>query len=105
MKKFTAATAKSFIKKHRAILLIKVSSDFDGMTDCVQFDRGAKFAKAASNSYGENCKNTLGISGVWFVGGSRDYFKPTYAGETLTGFSCCNCCGSWEVRLPLDLSV
>lgn len=98
MKKFTAATAKAFIKKNRAALLIKVSSDFDGMTDCVQYDSNAKFIPARESSL-KNCENDVGVAGVWFVGSSRDRFRPYYAGETLVGFTCNNCCGSWEVRV------
>lgn len=100
MKKFTAATAKSFINKNRADLWIKVSSDFDGMTDCVQYDRGAVFAPVRAT---ENvCANNLGISGVWLVGSSRDYFTPIYVSDVLIGFKCSNCCGSWEVRVKMQ---
>lgn len=98
MKKFTAATAKSFIKKNKDSLLIRVKSDFDGMTDCVEHNRDARFVKAEASSYvGEN---NQGINGVWFVLGGRDYFTPQYVNEVLVGFGCSNCCGSWEVCFP-----
>jgi len=36
IKKITRATLKSFIKKNKCQLYVKVVSSFDGMTDCVQ---------------------------------------------------------------------
>lgn len=97
MKKFTAASAKSFIRKNRSILKIKVISSFDGMTDCVEQNYGAQFKPVQAATYSH--ENNLGIKGVWFVGGSRNSFIPYYEGDQLVGFECYNCCGTWEVRV------
>jgi hypothetical protein len=67
------------------------------MTDGVERIANARFIKAENSSF--TTENNLGISGVWFVGGSRDYFTGRYVGETLVGFECYNCCGTWSVSI------
>ena len=37
MKKITRATFKAFVRKNSDNLLAKVISDFDGMTDCLEY--------------------------------------------------------------------
>lgn len=92
-KKITLATFKSFVKKNEGKLYIRVKSSFDGMTDCVESVKD-EFSlikdREASHS------NTLGISGVWLVGNSRDYFS-LYEDETYKGFHVSNCCGSFDL--------
>ena len=96
MAKITKATFKSFIAKNRERLLIRCESDFDGMTDCVQQNRGAQFktAKPADRAF----ENNLGIIGVWLVGGSRDYFQA-FTENGLSGMHVYNCCGSFTVAV------
>jgi hypothetical protein len=107
-KKITVATVKSFIKKNRSRLLVEVQSSFDGMQDMVTRCEGG-FREATPRTYwsqdargyvsvSEDCKNSLGINGVWFVGGSRDSCSR-FETETLIGFHIYNCCGSWKVAI------
>lgn len=94
--KITRATLKSFVAKNRGRLLIKVQSEFDGMTDAVEYYGGAKWRVARDT---DHCVNhTLGITGLWTVGQSRDYFDH-YEDEQLEGISCLNACGSWTVAV------
>lgn len=97
-KKFTLASAKSFIKKNAETLLIKVSSDFNGMTDSVENNYKAEFVKAEKGSFDNG--NNLGFRDIWFVLGSRDSLTAKYVNDVLVGFICYNCCGSWEVKIP-----
>lgn len=90
-KKITLATIKSFIKKNRNGLFINVKSDFNGMTDCVEDVKGG--FKKITPSTNEN-KYNLGISGAWFVGGSRDYFTA-YSDDFMVGYEIYNSCGSF----------
>jgi len=94
--KTTLATVKSFIRKNPDTLLINVKSAFDGMTDCCQPEH-AGFTKAQPET--QNQRNTLGVCGAWFVGGSRDYFTP-YNVNGLTGFEVSNCCGHFILAVP-----
>ena len=98
-KKITLATFKSFIKKNRENLLVRVSSDFDGMQDCVVANRDAKFKPAVACG---NENNTLGISGVWLVGSSRDYFTE-FEVPGYKGFRVSNCCGSFAVAIKTNV--
>lgn len=97
-KKFTLASAKSFLKKNAKSLYILKKSDFDGMQDCVVSTGNREFKKAEKATYSHT--NNLGIQGVWFVGGGRDYFTPLYAvnSDEIVGFECYNCCGNFFVR-------
>lgn len=95
----TIATLKSFIRKNRPNLLINVKSTFDGMTDCVQ-PRQDGFIPIKAHEYNqnENDTNTLGIAGVWLVGGSRDWVEP-FNSEDMIGYRVSNCCGSFVVAI------
>lgn len=89
-KKITLATAKAFVNRNRKNLFVKVESDFDGMTDCVQAV-GDKFTPAQFNE-SKYCY-LEGIAGVWIVGSSRDYFR-IYEDAQYFGITVSNCCGS-----------
>ena len=93
--KTTKATVKSFIKKNFDNLYIKNKSSFDGMVDCVMPING-NFRKAERSENHET--NTLGISGAWFVGSSRDYFSP-YKEEGFEGIKVYNSCGSFVLAI------
>jgi hypothetical protein len=107
-KKITVATVKSFIKKNRSRLMVEVKSSFDGMQDMVTRCEGG-FREATPRTYwsqdargyvavSEDCKYSLGILGVYFVGGSRDSCSR-FETETLVGFEVSNCCGTWKVAI------
>jgi len=97
-KKITKATFKSFIRKNQGTLYIKCMSSFDGMTDCVEYDNKAGFEKVTEN---DSCHgNTLGISGVWLVGGSRNWFKK-YEDAEYEGIEVSNCCGSFILAVKI----
>lgn len=92
--KITRATFKSFIKKNDGKLFVKVNSNFDGMVDCVMpVEDQFSIAKADGRDFAN--ENTLGISGVWLVGG-RDYFN-SYEKDGFSGIEVSNCCGSFIV--------
>ena len=99
-KKVTMATVKSFIKKNRAKLLIKISSRFDGMTDGLEWNKDAQFVPVVETGR-VDCQYSLGLSGVWIVGGSRNWVEainvPGYV-----GYSVSNCCGKWTVAVKVD---
>jgi hypothetical protein len=97
--KITAATFKSFIRKNRAQLYIKVRGSFDGMTDGIEFSRNAEFRPAVDGEYTN--ENNLGIAGVWLVKGSRDYFKA-FEGEGFYGIEVSNCCGYFTVAIKAE---
>ena len=91
-KKITLATVKSFIKKNSENLYIKCQSSFDGMIDGISYNKLADFQKVILNN--NLYKNTLGISGAWFVGSSRDYFN-LYEENNMICISVSNSCGSF----------
>tara|TARA_R110002020_G_scaffold472206_1_gene699969 strand:- start:318 stop:614 length:297 start_codon:yes stop_codon:yes gene_type:complete len=96
MKKATRATLKSFIKKNRAELLIKVGSTFDGMVDCVMPVEDNDFSPALDT---DRCtSNTLGVHGVWLVLGGRDYITRIET-DDLVGLRVSNCCGDFSVAI------
>jgi hypothetical protein len=88
-KKITLATFKSFIRKNADALFVNEKSSFDGMVDCVTACEGG-FAPAEALDKFES--HTLGLRGLWLVGGSRDYFKA-YEDDKFVGIEVCNCCG------------
>lgn len=98
MSKITKATFKSFIRKNRENLLIKRTSSFDGMCDGVMPTGETEFIKAESEQY--NLENTVGIHGVWLVGGSRDYFTA-YEQNGIKGIHVYNCCGSFTIGVKI----
>ena len=94
-KKITKSTIKSFIKKYEGKILIKIGSQFDGMTDGVETVKDEfKLAKKAESNLDYN----LGIAGAWFVGQSRDYFTA-WETEELKGYHVSNSCGSFDIAI------
>jgi hypothetical protein len=91
-KKVTKATIKSFIYKNIDNIFIKVVSSFNGMTDCVESTGVKEFEKVEFTD--QNLDYTMGISGVWFVGSSRNYFRK-YEDDNFIGYSVMNSCGSF----------
>lgn len=92
-KKITLATLKAFAKKNSENLFAKVKGEFDGMTDCVQSNKGAKFFKTEVTKPDDHSYFRTGIRGIYTVGGSRDYFT-FYEDEKFYGIEVYNCCGS-----------
>ena len=104
-KKITLATIKSFIRKNRERLFIKVGSRFDGMTDCVQDCEGdwnpiEDERKTERSELRLNFDNTQGIRYAWFVGSSRDYFKD-YKEGNYVGYEIYNCCGNFILAIEV----
>lgn len=97
-KKITLATIKSFINRNRERLYIRRYSSFDGMTDGISYNEDAVFQPVKFDSDSRDAQHTLGVSGAWFVGQSRDYFKP-FEDETYTGFKIHNACGSFFLAI------
>lgn len=98
--KITLATFKSFVKKNRENLLVKVGSSFSGMTDmCEPVDD--HFTPAEDNDHFPT-KNSLGIGGIYLVGSSRDRFRY-FENENLVGIEVYNACGNFTVAVKSDL--
>ena len=96
MSKFTKASFKSVLRKNQGNVYIKVTSTFDGMSDCIRSTGNSTFApvQKAENVY----DNNLGMKGVWLVGGGRDIFDQYTEGD----FNCIrvsNCCGTFVIGL------
>lgn len=104
MKKPTKATFKSFIRKNRQILQVLVKSSFSGMNDCINETGETEFKQVTNCSIKNSDENTLGISGLWLVGGGRDYFKPYYD-DNMIGYEVSNCCGESIVAIPRILGA
>lgn len=93
MSKITKATFKSFIRKNRENLLIRVKSKFDGMTDMCQSTNSTGFDKAldADHKHDNNC----GIQGVWITH-NGNYFTE-YEKDGIKGIEVYNCCGQFII--------
>lgn len=97
LKKITLATVKKFIRDNSGCLFINVKSSFDRMTDCCESLHDG-FTKAVKTE--DHKEYTLGISGAWFVGSSRDYFKPyDNIGGDMTGIEVSNSCGYFVLAI------
>jgi hypothetical protein len=92
MKKITKATIKSFIKKNFNDLYISTKSRFNGMIDCVDSCADQSFRKVEKDVRERFHDTSLGIKDAYFVGSSRDYFKP-YGLEGFKGYEIYNCVG------------
>lgn len=90
-KKITKATFKSFVRKNAENLMISTESDFDGMQDMVVSCGNRDFRPVTKSERSE--ENTLGIVGLWLVGGGRDYFEAVEK-DGFKGIRVWNCCGS-----------
>lgn len=97
MKKFTLASAKSFIKKNRSDLTILVKSKFDGMYDCVMDMESKKFQPIVNTQ--SSHENNLGIQGVWFTHSGNSFYPLQKEDGTVVGFECYNCCGNFILKL------
>lgn len=95
MPKITKATLKSFINKNRDKLFIREKSSYCGMIDGLEYSNEG-FKKAEQSERQE--KYSLGVKGVWLVGGSRNSFS-SYNDENFSGIEVYNCCGSFIVAI------
>lgn len=95
-KKITKATFKAFIKNNIDNLQIMCVSSFNGMTDGVDTDPHAKFSPIEKTD--RNVEYTLGISGLWLVGQSRDYFSE-YNADGMKGITVYNSCGTQVIAV------
>src|ERR1035437_5629219 len=105
MSKVTRATFKSFLKKNDGKLLIKRTSNFDGMYDCVMQNtmpaENDGFVELRK-TYVEGSQfdeNNLGYCYIWLTRGSANYFTPYSDSSGRTGFTVDNCCGSFTVAV------
>ena len=96
--KITRATFKAFVRRNADNLYIKNLSDFDPMTDCVQQIDGAGFRSVNPSEIDDSKSHTLGISGVWLVGQSRDWFSR-YEKDGFRGIEVYNSCGNFVVAV------
>jgi len=85
-KKITKATIKSFIKKNKDNVLVKVISEFDGMVDGIEKSKNDEYKKIVSSSSDINELFVLG----------RNYFE-VIDNEKYYGYSISNCCGLFEL--------
>ena len=95
MKKATRATFKSFIRKNRENLLVKLGSRFSGMTDMVEEVKDEFSPAETARNFHEN---NFGYRRVWLVGGGRDIFKR-FETDELTGLNVYNACGEFWVAV------
>lgn len=121
MAKITKTTFKSFLKNNEGKLFIQFISDFNGMTDGVEFipsnqrkfiplerdkieerdyQYGAERGMSREEVEGRHLinQNTLGFQGIWLVNHSRDSFEQ-YTDEEFIGIKVYNCCGSFIVAI------
>ena len=93
-KKITLATVKSFINKEMKAEKLYIANflSFDGMVDCVMPSENKAFRKAVKSE--RMSDNDLGVSGAWFVKGSRDSFEA-FENDEYKGIEVYNCCGSF----------
>lgn len=91
--KITLATVKSFVRKNQGKIYIDVRSSFDGMIDGLRFEDGG-LTLAQKDERNCNQNYTLGISGAWFVGSSRDYFF-WFENDNFDGIEVVNSCGKF----------
>jgi hypothetical protein len=93
----TKTNFKSFIKKNATNLLVKVNAEFDSMSDCVRTTDGA-WRMVDQSAIEPGKPYTMGIEGVWLVGGGRDWFEH-YETAAVIGIRGFNCCGSFTVAI------
>jgi len=96
MAKPTMATLKSFVKKNKGKLLIAHESEFDGMTDGIVFSQDRSFKPVVETE--KHMEHSLGITGAWVVGRSRDYITA-FENDELSGFHVYNSCGSFSIAV------
>lgn len=91
-KKITLATLKSFAKRNENKIFSKEKSSFSGMTDCVESVNG-NWKNSKITESNENQFYQTGISGIYTVGRSCDYFT-IYEDNIYFGIEVYNCCGT-----------
>lgn len=96
MRKITLATFKKFVRENRGELEVLVTSEFNGMTDGVDYHRAPRWVVNPAED--NHVSNTLGVAGVWLVLGSRDRFSA-YEDSERAGIKVYNCCGSFIVAV------
>lgn len=95
MKKITKSTLKAFINKAFENLFVKVESDFDPYTDCLENIK-KPWKKATIDNDSGSQKYTLGINDIWITS-STNY--RIYKDNTFIGIYWFNCCGSGMVAV------
>jgi len=114
-RKITKANFKKFVKMWRDTgkLLIRTESKFNGMTDGVEsvndtFSVALNATRWNWNANppveewtGEDCSYTLGIAGIWLVGGGRDSFS-LHCENGIIGIHVYNSCGSFTVGVKFE---
>jgi len=83
-KKITMATLKSFINKSNE-LFVEVKQSFCGMSDCVEVIENPEMILVSKDK-------AIGHSGVWCVGGGRDYLSFVQK-DSMYGIKVSNACG------------
>jgi len=91
------STVKKFIRDNASKLYVNTLSSFDGMTDCVE-SRDTGWSKVNPSVIDMGKEQDLGIEGLWFVRGSRDYFKE-YQKDGFRGYEIMNSCGSSVIAI------
>jgi len=94
--KITKATFKKLVREgiERDNIYIKRISAFDGQIDGTRYLDGG-FTKTQKRDFSEN---TLGVVGIWLVGGGRDYFEG-YEDDQFAGIEVSNSCGHFIVAV------
>ena len=90
-KKITLATLKSFAKRNEKNIYSNLVSSFSGMTDMVEDNDKPQWNKSEVAEPTGYCKT--GISGIYTVGQSRDYFE-IYEDSQYFGIEVYNSCGT-----------
>ena len=99
MTKPTIATVKSFIKKNRQALFIKLTSSFDSQSDSV-VNKESEF-ELSKEGESINEQHDFGVRGAWFVGNSRDYIS-VYDQPGFSGYRIVNSCGAFVLAVKND---
>ena len=89
-KKITLATLKSFAKRNSDKLFVRVESSFSGMSDMVESVKDTFKPAKLTDDTGYY---KIGVSGIYTVGSSRDYFTIHEDAEFI-GIEVYNSCGS-----------
>lgn len=95
----TLATFKAFLRRNEGRLYVEQCSTFDGMVDGVRTIAGHTLKPAKPTT--DWPEHTLGLEGLWLVGGSRDYFEEWQRGS-FVGFHVYNSCGSCNVAVNIE---
>lgn len=91
-KKITLSTLKAFAKRNKDNIYSKCKSSFNGMIDGVE-DVNGQWEKSTITESNERQYYKTGISGIYTVGSSRDYFY-IYEDSEYFGIEVYNSCGT-----------